>query len=97
MFTRIVKMTFKTAHIAEFVQQFDSIKEKILNQKGCHSVVLFQDKTDKRVFFTYSIWSAESDLERYRNSVFFKEVWQHTKQFFAAKPEAWSLNEIIKI
>lgn len=97
MFTRIVKMTFKRAHITEFVQQFDSIKEKILNQEGCHSVVLFQDKTDEKVFFTYSIWSDVSDLERYRNSTFFKEVWQHTKQFFEDKPEAWSLNEIIKI
>lgn len=97
MFTRIVKMTFKQEHLTEFIQQFDSIKEKIRNQQGCHSVVLFQDKVDERVFFTYSIWSVESDLERYRNSDFFKEVWQHTKQFFAAKPEAWSLNEIIKV
>lgn len=97
MFTRIVKMTFKQEHLTEFVQQFDSIKEKIRNQQGCHSVVLFQDKADERVFFTYSIWSAELDLERYRNSDFFKEIWQHTKQLFAAKPEAWSLNEIIKV
>jgi len=97
MLTRIVKMKFKPEKVGAFEQKFISIKEKIRNQSGCHSVVLFQDQTDSSIFFTYSIWSDASDLERYRNSDFFKQTWQHTKQLFDAKPEAWSLNEIIKI
>ena len=96
MFTRIVKMTFKPEKITVFEQQFQSIKEKIRNQPGCHSVVLFQDKSDSNIFFTYSIWSETSDLERYRNSEFFKNTWQKTKLLFDGKPEAWSLDEIIR-
>jgi len=94
MLTRIVKMKFKIEKVAEFEQKFISIKEIIRNQPGCHSVVLLHDKTNPSVFFTYSIWSDDSDLERYRNTDFFKTTWQHTKRLFDAKPEAWSLNEV---
>ncbi len=94
MLTRVVKMKFKKEHILQFEQKFIAIKETIQNHPGCHSVVLFQDKQDSSIFFTYSIWSQESDLDYYRNTEFFKTTWQHTKQWFNAKPEAWSLNEL---
>lgn len=94
MLTRIVKMKFKEEKVVEFEQKFISIKEKIRNQPGCHSVVLLHDMTDLSIFFTYSIWSDEADLNRYRNTDFFRTTWQHTKLLFDAKPEAWSLNEI---
>ena len=97
MFTRIVKMYFKSKNIVEFVQHFDSIKEKIRNQPGCRSVILYQDKSDPNIFFTYSIWENESDLETYRKSEFFKGVWQQAKQFFEKKPEAWSVDEIVSL
>lgn len=94
MFTRIVKMRFKPENIAVFEKHFDSIKEKVRNQPGCRLVILYQDKEETNVFFTYSIWEDESDLEKYRKSHFFSEVWQATKQLFEGKPEAWSMNEI---
>ena len=97
MLTRIVKMTFKKDKVAEFELHFNEIKDIIRNQLGCNSVVLYQDRTDSCVFFTYSIWNEEADLERYRNSDFFKKVWKHTKQLFAEKPEAWSLDETVKL
>ncbi len=97
MFTRIVKMQFKSERVDEFVQHFDSVKEKVRNQPGCRSVVLYQDKFESNVFFTYSLWENESDLESYRKSDFFKEVWQHTKQLFVNKPEAWSVDKILEL
>lgn len=97
MLTRVVKMTFKKEKVAEFELHFSEIKEIIRNQSGCKLVVLYQDKKDPTIFFTYSIWHSKADLERYRNSDFFKKVWQQAKQLFAEKPEAWSLNEIVKL
>ena len=97
MFTRIVKMKFKEENVQDFVTHFNSVKEKVRNQPGCKKVVLFQDKKDSSIFFTYSIWEEESDLERYRKSDFFAGVWKETKQLFDAKPEAWSIAELISL
>jgi heme-degrading monooxygenase HmoA len=42
------------------------------------------------IFFTYSFWQSQNDLEKYRNSALFKEVWSKTKKMFAEKAQAWS-------
>jgi len=94
MFTRIVKMRFKQEKVAAFKAHFESVRERVENQPGCSLVILYQDKKDTNLFFTYSIWDKDSDLNTYRNSDFFKDVWQETKQLFDGKPEAWSINEI---
>lgn len=94
MFTRIVKMRFKEENVPVFKAHFESVRERVQNQPGCSLVILYQDKKESNLFFTYSIWDKESDLETYRNSDFFKEVWQETKQLFDGKPEAWSITEI---
>jgi heme-degrading monooxygenase HmoA len=46
---------------------------------------------DEQVFFTYSKWESEADLNHYRFSAFFKETWTKTKMLFAAQPNAWSV------
>ena len=97
MFTRIVKMKFKADKVAHFISHFHSVKEKVRSQKGCQSVLLLQDQHDSTLFFTYSVWNSASDLERYRKSDFFKGVWQETKKLFDAKPEAWSVDELVKL
>ena len=58
---------------------------------------LYQDKTNPNVFFTYSYWDNESDLENYRNSDLFKGVWAKTKPLFNAKPEAWSVDKLASL
>jgi len=97
MFTRIVKMKFKQEKVPFFINHFNSVKEKVRNQPGCRSVILLQDKADATLFFTYSIWEKDSDLNNYRNSDFFKGVWQETKQLFDGKPEAWSVDELVNL
>ena len=97
MFTRIVKMKFKADKAAHFIAHFDSIKEKVRGQEGCQSVLLLQDQIDSSLFFTYSVWNDTADLERYRKSDFFKGVWKETKQLFDGKPEAWSVDELVRL
>jgi quinol monooxygenase YgiN len=54
---------------------------------------LYQDKTNSEIFFTYSYWQDEKNLENYRNSQLFKDVWDQTKTYFNDKPLAWSLDK----
>ncbi|MFH4965539.1 antibiotic biosynthesis monooxygenase family protein [Gaetbulibacter sp. M235] len=94
MFVRIVKMSFLEEHINAFLTNFDENKNKIRNFKGCSLLELYRDKNNPNIFFTYSYWESESNLENYRQSDLFKSVWSKTKPFFNAKPEAWSVDKI---
>jgi heme-degrading monooxygenase HmoA len=58
---------------------------------------LYQDKSNKSIFFTYSYWETEADLDNYKNSALFDEVWTFTKKLFNAKPEAWSVNKLVSL
>lgn len=93
MLVRIVKLTFKPENIPSFERIFEASQSKILEFEGCLKVEGYQDIKNPCVFFTYSHWNKESDLENYRKSDFFKEVWGKTKLLFANKPEAWSLKQ----
>ena len=98
MITRIVKLSFKEEHIEEFQAIFEESKQKIISQKGCLKVEMLQDISAKNIFFTYSWWVSEEDLNNYRNSVLFAGVWAQTKILFNDKPMAWStknLNEAL--
>lgn len=97
MLVRIVRMTFAPDKTEEFQARFHSIKHKIMEFKGCDLLELYQDKSNKAVFFTYSYWESEEDLNHYRNSDFFKEVWTNTKKMFTEKPEAWSVDKIVSL
>jgi heme-degrading monooxygenase HmoA len=90
---RLVKMTFREEEIGNFKEVFESRRAQIAAFPGCEGVSLLQDKNDPRIFFTYSRWRSEQDLEEYRNSTLFRETWQATKQLFAGKPAAWSVED----
>lgn len=87
---RIVKMTFTPEKSDEFEAFFSSIKDQIQGQPGCHEVRLLREKGDSGVFFTYSVWDDETSLNAYRHTELFGKVWPTVKEWFAAKPEAWS-------
>lgn len=97
MFVRIVKMSFHTENIPAFMENFELMKEKIRNAPGNRLLELYQDKQNPDVFFTYSYWETEADLENYRNSELFNGVWQFTKKLFNAKPEAWSVDKLVSL
>ncbi len=94
MFTRIVKMQFKKENVPAFLANFEEVKEKIRNFPGCTFLELYNDKNDETIFFTYSRWKDEADLENYRTSELFKEVWSITKPMFKTKAEAWSVDTL---
>lgn len=93
-FVRIVKMEFQEDKIAEFLANFKQVKDKIRASKGCEKLELYRDKNKRNIFFTYSYWQTEQDLENYRNSDLFKTVWAKTKPLFNAKPLAWSVDVV---
>lgn len=97
MFTRIVKMEFQTNKIPEFLATFNAVKERIRNFPGCSFLELYNDKNNETIFFTYSRWNGETDLENYRQSDLFKEVWSATKPMFQNKAEAWSVDTLVSM
>lgn len=87
-------MNFKADKTDEFLSIFNTNKKKIRNSNGCSHLELYRDKTNPSIFFTYSYWDKEQDLENYRNSELFKAVWAKTKVLFNDRPEAWSVDRI---
>lgn len=84
-------MEFEAKHVAEFLVNFEGVKQHIRDFPGCLYLELWQDVKDKNTFFTHSRWNRESDLEEYRNSSLFKGVWATTKPMFRSKAQAWSV------
>lgn len=97
MIIRIVKMTFHPEKVNEFLSVFDQSKEMIRNMEGCRHLELLSDIKHPHIFFTYSFWESESDLNNYRDSSVFKNVWTKTKVLFSEKAEAWSVESKIRI
>lgn len=90
-------MEFEKENIPTFLANFEVVKEKIRSFPGCTFLELYQDKSDVTIFFTYSRWNDETDLENYRNSALFKEVWSQTKPLFREKAAAWSVDTLVSI
>jgi heme-degrading monooxygenase HmoA len=97
MIIRIVKMTFIPEKVEEFLGVFHASKQLIRNMPGCNHLELLNDIKTSNIFFTYSYWDSENDLNNYRDSELFKEVWSKTKVLFNDKPEAWSVEQQVKL
>ena len=91
MLIRIVRMDFQTDKVDDFIAFFETIKDKIADFPGCNHVELCKDSKMDHVFYTFSRWDGEEDLEKYRHSDLFDEVWTKTKKMFGGKPLAYSL------
>lgn len=90
MIVRLVKMTFKPAETARFQALFEDWRHRIIAFPGCMALELLHDERDPRVFFTHSRWRNAEDLEAYRRSEVFAQVWPVVKTLFDAPAEAWS-------
>ena len=97
MITRIVKMNFIEEKVIPFKELFRANCDKIRAMPGCNHLQLWQDVKDETTFFTYSIWDSEMDLENYRNSDLFRQVWSTTKVLFDERPQAWSVDKLIEL
>lgn len=97
MFVRIVKMSFHEEKIPAFMENFELMKSHIRNAPGNRLLELYQDKNNPCIFFTYSYWETEEDLENYRKSALFDDVWSFTKKLFNDKPQAWSVDKLVSL
>ncbi len=91
MITRIVKMTFEFDKVETFLKVFNTYADKIRTYPGCIQMQLLNDINNPNIYYTYSHWESEEDLNHYRNSTLFREIWAKTKVNFSAKAEAVSL------
>jgi heme oxygenase (mycobilin-producing) len=91
MITRIVKMTFAADKVETFLEVFHVNAEKIRTYPGCIQMQLLRDLHNENIYYTYSHWKSEEDLNHYRNSSLFREIWAATKVGFAEKAVASSL------
>lgn len=97
MMVRVVKMHFREEEIENFRALFESRKEKIRGFEGCEYLELWQDINNPAIFFTYSHWQHPDNLEIYRKSDLFADVWAKTKALFAEKAQAWSVKPQVKL
>jgi autoinducer 2-degrading protein len=97
MIIRIVKMTFKPEAVKDFQALFENYKSEIVSQPGCNKLSLLRDINNTNIFMTYSWWDSQEDLNNYRHSNTFGIVWPATKALFSKKPEAWSVEEVVKV
>lgn len=92
MITRIVKLTFEEERVADFLAFFDTIKHVVNEFPGCYGMKLYQDIDRPNIIMTYSHWQSQQDLDNYRQSEAFGQIWPNIKPWFKDKPEAWSVN-----
>lgn len=93
MLIRIVRMDFDPAKVEDFLALFETVKEKIGTFHGCVHLELRKDASLDHVYYTFSKWESEDNLETYRHSELFTDTWAKTKVLFGGKPLAYSLVE----
>lgn len=87
-------MSFHPEKIEDFKLIFKNNWQFIKGFEGCSHVELLQDENNPSIFFTYSLWRSEVDVNNYRDSELFAKVWGATKVLFNDKPQAWTVKEI---
>jgi autoinducer 2-degrading protein len=97
MIIRIVKLSLKEECVDLFKTYFDTVNEIIRNQPNCEKLQAWQEINQPTIFFTYSIWNSEQDLNNYRDSEFFLQFWKTVKPWFAEKAAAWTFDKIVDI
>ncbi|WP_420317910.1 putative quinol monooxygenase [Ekhidna sp.] len=91
MLIRIVRMDFEPEKVNDFLALFETVKENISTFPGCKHLELCKDANLDHVYYTFSKWESEGDLEKYRHSALFEDTWAKTKVLFGGKPLAYSL------
>ena len=97
MLIRIVRMTFLETKTADFLAIFEASKQKIRTFPGCLHLELLRDLDNPAVYVTYSHWETPEALQQYRRSELFKTTWAATKQLFAERATAFSVEKIDEV
>lgn len=90
MILRIVHMHFRAGELDRFHRLFAAHRDSIAAQPGCRRLELVESAQDPNTLSTVSLWDGQEELDAYRHSALFAEVWPATKALFAAPPQAES-------
>lgn len=97
MIIRIVRMHFTETGEAEFLEIFNRHKQAIRNFQGCSHLELLKDLDHPHCYCTLSHWNAQANLDAYRKSALFEEVWGQVKSLFAERSQAFSVEKFIEV
>lgn len=92
---RYVRMSFRSEEIPTFLAVFSQYHDQIRAVPGCQYLALQQDIDSPNIWMTHSVWESPEDLEDYRKSALFQEVWGKTKCLFSNPPVAFSVENRI--
>jgi heme-degrading monooxygenase HmoA len=90
-------MHFKETGTDEFLEIFSRHKQQIRNFPGCSHLQLLKDADVPNCFTTLSYWDSPHDLDHYRNSELFANVWGQVKTLFSERTQAFSLEKFIDL
>ena len=90
MILRVVKMEFKPESLSAFDTLFNQVHAQIEAMPGCSRVQLLKGSENTCLRTTLSWWENTEDLDAYRRSELFGQVWPQTKAMFQSPPVAWS-------
>jgi (4S)-4-hydroxy-5-phosphonooxypentane-2,3-dione isomerase len=90
-------MHFNENDVETFLKIFQKHRVAIRKVKGCAHLELLKDVNRTNVYTTLSHWKKSSDLENYRNSELFKEVWGKVKPLFSTQAQAFSLEKVLEL
>lgn len=97
MIVRLVWLSIKPEHSADFEAIFEESHSHIAAMEGCMSVELLAENRHAGQFVTLSRWRDEHCLEAYRLSPLFKSVWPRTKALFSAPAKAASYHHLFPV
>lgn len=87
-------MHFTAEGSDEFLRIFKRHRQAIGSFPGCTHLSLLRDVNDDKCYTTLSHWNRAEDLEAYRQSTLFTEVWAKVKPLFSKQPQAFSMKEL---
>lgn len=97
MIIRIVRMTFQPQKVDTFLKIFSETKRAIRNVEGCRHLELLRDIHHPNILTTLSHWDSAADLDAYRDSDLFKDVWARVKPLFSQPAVAFSMEKFIEV
>lgn len=87
-------MTVKEQYIDSFRKRVPVISNEVRRVSGCMHNDIFRDRNNDNIFYSYTIWSSEEDIERYLKSMYYKEIWGDIWDYFKKEPMAWKIDNM---
>jgi len=90
MIVRIVDLQIQLSEFLKARELIEEVAPKVRDFEGCFYLELNYDIHRKGHVQTYSRWSSEEALNKYRGSEVFIDFWKSVKPLFARQASAWS-------